>query len=238
MRPLLALLVLLPCAAFAGAWGLDAGLVGGVGMARFNAAPSGSPPPADPTNLFSLYPPSVAASGGAGLAGEAGIELTLHRKRRFSASLQVLWRGESLGMDETLTFPSGTTLNRTTLWEWSGVAFPLELSYSHPLSAGQGWALLGRAGAGAWYQKNEAWSKHLSSGASNLAQKWDGPPDDWGPLVGLGLDWLALPSGKRVCSFEVRATQGRAQVDPAAGGDQGVWTLGGVLSVPVHLWVL
>jgi len=232
MRYLLALLVALSATAHAGPWGLDVGLAAGIGMTRFSGEPSGA------DGAFSFLAPEVKASGGTGLAGQAGFELALHRKRRFMASLQVLWQGQSLGIDETLTFPSSTTLDRSLLWEWSGLLLPLELSYGIPLASAPTWALMGRAGVGAWYQKNQAWRKHLSSGASRLERPWNGPPDDWGPLLGLGLDWLALPSGKRVCSFEVRAMQGTTLLDADGGADRSAWTLGAVLSVPVAMWVL
>jgi hypothetical protein len=204
-------------------------------MSRVNALPGGVL--GKPNALFSLFGPSVQTSGGTGLAGQGGFELALNHKRRFMVSLQCAWMGGSMTVEQSIGAPFD--LQTKTVWEWSGVQLPLEISYGLPLSSGKGWALMGRAGLGAWYQKNQGWSKHLSAGATqNLAQAWDGPPDDWGPLAGLGLDWLALPTGKRVVSFEVRASQGRALLDPTSGLDQAVWTVGGVLSVPIKMWVL
>ena len=228
-------LFVLPLHAFAGAWGVDVGLVGGIGLSHLSALPSGVVAP--PGSLFSLFGPDVQSSGGLGLAGQAGFEVALHHKRRFMASLQCSWQGQNITLDQSIGAPFD--LANKTVWEWSGLLLPLELSYAFPLAARPGFVLMGRAGAGAWYQKSQSGSKQLSSGATNhLSQAWNGPPDDWGPLLGLGLDWVALPSGKRVCSFEVRATQGQALLDPIAGAGQAVWTLGAVLSVPVTMWVL
>lgn len=73
---------------------------------------------------------------------------------------------------------------------------------------------------------------------SPLERPWAGPPDDWGPLVALGVDWLSLPKGKRSVGFEVRADRGTAPQDPAAGAGLPVWGLQGVLVLPVWMGVL
>lgn len=216
----------------AGPWGLDVGLLAGVGPGGFVGQPAGL----DPSTFF--YPPKVTASAPLGLMGAVGADFSLHYKRRWTLSLQPQWQGRSLVMDETLDL-LGTELKRQTLWEWSGVQFPLSLHYSHPVARGEGWALLARAGAGAWYASVQNRRKQLSSGVgSPLERSWAGPPDDWGPLLALGVDWLSLPSGKKAVGFELRFERGTALQDAAAGAGLPVWGVCGVLVVPVWMKLL
>jgi hypothetical protein len=217
----------------AGAWSLDVGLAAGIGASGFVGQPAGQ----DPSTFFS--PPTVQASSSAGLLGSAGLDLSLQRKRRWGLNAQVLWEGHSLTMTEDLDFGGGTTLQRQTLWEWQDIAFPLSLSYAHPIWTRENGALLVHGALGVWWAQVQARHKSLSSGVgAALDRPWDGPSQDWGPLAALGLDWLSLPSGRRTVSFEVRATRGTAGQDPGAGADLPVWGLQGVLSIPIWMKVL
>lgn len=225
----LAFFVLLASGLHAGAWSLDAGLAAGVGAAAFVGEPAGS----------SLLGTAPSASGRAGLMGSAGLDLSLQRKRRLGLGLQVLWTGRTLTQDESFDFGGGTTVNRQTLWEWQSLMIPLSVSGALPLWSGPKEAVLGRLGLGAYADLAMARRKTLSSGVGTPIEKpWDGPAQDYGPLVSLGLDWIALPSGRRVVSFEVRGMRGTAAQDPAAGAGLPVWAIEGVLSVPIWMKVL
>lgn len=232
MRALALLLLLSAARLQAGAWSLDVGLAAGVGGSAFTADPAGL----DPASFIGT--PKVTAAGRAGLMGSAGLDLSLQRKRRWGLGLQVLWEGHTLVMDELLDFGSAT-LNRQTVWEWQSLAVPLSASYAHPLWTGEKEAVLGHLGLGAFGSFVMNRRKTLSSGVGTpLERPWAGPAQDFGPLVSVGLDWIARPSGRRVVSFEVRGTRGTAAQDPAAGAGLPVWAIEGVLSVPIWMKVL
>src|SRR5688572_13260319 len=110
----LALVLLFPSPVCAGPWGLDVGLLAGVGPSRFAGEPAGL----DPSTFF--FPPEVKASGGTGLLGSAGVDVSLHYKRRWTLSLQPQWQGRGLAMDESLDL-LGTVVKRKTVWEWQAV---------------------------------------------------------------------------------------------------------------------
>lgn len=219
-------------------WGLDLGVRGAFGLHRFAGEAGGLPPSTDPNNLFNLYPPSVQASGGMGLAGDLGPELALHYERRYYLSVQMLATAQQLSLDEGLRFADGTELQRQLRWSWQGARFPVELSYAYPLSHSPTQAFLLRLGAGAWYEHVQDRKKTLSSGGQDLPQDWAGPPDDWGPQASLGVDVLSLPSGKRLGSIGLTAFRGTALQDPRAGAGLPIWTLQLQVTVGVWMWVL
>jgi hypothetical protein len=229
----LALLALLSARLDAGAWSLDLGLAGAVGAAGFAGEPAGQ----DPATFFS--PPTVKATGRFGLDAGIGLDLSVQRKRRWGVDLQLLWQGHSLTMDESLDF-GGSVLDRQTLWEWQSLTLPLTISYALPVWTRPDAALLGHLGLGAWGASNLSRRKTLSSGVGTpLERPWvDGPAQDWGPLLALGLDWVKLPEGRRSASFELRVTRGTQAQDPGAGAGLPVWSLQGVISVPVWMKVL
>ena len=228
--------------AFASPWGLELGLVGGMGIARFAGEPTASPPPTDPTNLFAIYPPSAKGSQDTGLAGSVGVSITFTRKRKLYASLELLSSGQNLKFDEDLTFPSGTERKRSTVWEWNGFRPTLIAAYAWPLKLGDDWGLAPRLGGGAWYEKVTSRFKEVSvdSGpAKELA--WNGAPeDDWGWIAVVGLDWLRLGKGHGPAriGLDVRWREGHALPQPSAGADKPVRVIDAVLTVPVWLWVL
>lgn len=227
-----ALLLMLATTAHAGPWGLDVGLLAGVGPGGFVGQPAGL----DPTTFF--FPPKVTASAPLGLVGSVGADFSLHYKRRWTISLQPQWQGRSLVMDETLDL-LGTELKRQTLWEWQSVHLPLSLHYSRPIARGEGWALLARGGAGLWWSSIQNRRKQLSSGTGTpLERPWAGPANDVGPMLALGLDWLNLPKGSKAVGFEVRFERGVALQDREAGAGLPVWAVQGVLVVPIWLKVL
>lgn len=229
----LGLILLLAVRAQAGPWGLDVGLLAGVGPGGFAGQPAGQ----DPATLF--LPPKVTAGAPLGLLGSAGLDLSLHHKRRWTLSLQPQWRGQALAMDERLDFGGGTVLERKTLWEWQSVAFPLSLHHGRGLWRGRDRALVGRVGAGAWWAGVQGRRKRLDSGVGEaLARPWAGPPDDWGPLLAAGLDWLSLPSGRRSAGLELRWERGFAPQDPGAGAGLPAWGLQALLVVPLWMKVL
>lgn len=238
MRALALFALLLSAPLAASPWGLDLGVSGGVGLHRFAGEPGGLPPSTSSSNLFAQFPPSVQGSGGTGLSGAIGPELSLNYKRRYSLSVQALWQLKQLTMDESLRFSDGTELQRRTQWGWASAAYPIQAAYAHPLWVAPKQAIFGRIGAGAWYEHVQDRKKTLHSGASDLSLAWSGPPDDWGPLLSLGFDVLALPSGKRLGSVEFRATRGTALQDPQAGAGLPTWTLQLQVTVGVWMWVL
>ena len=102
-----------PASLGAAAWGLDYGLALSTGASRFAGEPTPLPPPTDPNSLFAVFPPTATGSGSTGLAGSAGLSLTLTHQRRFNATLELLADTTSQIADATLTFPDGTVLHRT-----------------------------------------------------------------------------------------------------------------------------
>jgi hypothetical protein len=230
---ILGLLLMLATTAQAGTWALDVGLAGGIGLSRFAGEPAGQ----DPATFF--FAPRVQAQGGSALQGQIGLDLSLSRKRRYSVSLQPSWAGQSLVLDERFDFGAGTTLKRQSAWEWQAFLLPLELAYSHPLWRDAKNAVLLRLGAGLWYAGVQGRRKTLRGESGDpLERPWAGPPDDWGPLAAVGLDWLSLPSGRRSATFELRLSRGQALQDPAAGAGLPVWGLQGVLAVPLWMRVI
>jgi hypothetical protein len=226
----------------AGPWGLEIGPVAGIGVSRFSGDPSPLPPPGEANNLFSLYPPSATGSQGVGLAGSVGLGFTLTRKRRLYFGLELLDSGESLVFNEDLRFPDGTKLQRSTVWEWSGLRPTLTAAYAWPFQMAPGWALAPRLGGGLWYEGVSQRQKLIAAdGGSPQAQPWPGaPPDDWGWIAIVGMDWLRLGTGQgpaRV-ALDLRWRQGRALPDAAAGADKPVQVIDAVLTVPLWLKVL
>ena len=242
MRWLVLILCVAPRLALAGPWGLEVGLVGSMGAANFAGDPTPLPPPVDPTNLFAIYPPSATGSQGTSLAGAAGVSFNFTRKRKLNLDLEFGVSGQSLKFDEQLTFPSGTTLKRSTVWEWSSFRPTAIASYAYPIKMGEGWALAPRLGGGAWYEKVGTRRKVIGvDGGTPTEFAWHGAPeDDWGWIVSVGIDWLMLGkgSGPKRIGLECRWRQGRALPEPAAGADKPVRVIEGVLTVPLGLWVL
>jgi hypothetical protein len=230
-RALLFLVVLALVAGLeASPWGLDLGPAFGFGFTRFAGEPAG--------REFLGYPPE-SAQGGYGLLGSVGLAVDLHYRRRTYLGLQVLWQGQSVGQALRYDFGGGTHLQQDTLWEWQSLALPLTLSRAWPVYRGAATVLAARAGLGLWYQAVLApRRKHVQADASSLEQAWAGPPDDWGPLALLALDWVRLQDGRRQVSFELRGQRGQAPVDPGGGVELPVWSLEFKLVVPVWMKVL
>jgi hypothetical protein len=231
-----------PARSQASPWGLEVGLLGGIGVARFAGEPTPLPPSADPTNLFAVYPPSATGAQGTGLAGSVGLSFVLTRKRRLYLGLELLQSGESLKFDEDLVFPDGTRLQRSTVWEWSGPRPTLTAAYAWPFQMGPSWGLAPRLGGGLWYEAVASRQKLIGAdGGSPQAIDWAGaPPDDWGWIAILGLDWLRLGPGlgpSRI-ALDLRWREGRALPEPGAGADKPVRVIDAVLTVPLWLKVL
>lgn len=228
--PALLILCLLAARLPASAWGVDVGLVGGIGVNGFWGAPAGLDP------AKAALPVQVKAGSSLGLLGQAGFEVAVSRKRRWMLSLQPSWLGQSRVMREDLDL-LGVPLQRKTTWEWQSFLLPLELSYAHPLHVAPKSVLMGRLGAGAWYAGTRGPHKTLSSGVGDpVVLPWNAPPDDWGPLLGLGLDWIELPRHSRRVSVELRAQRGTALLDEAAGAGLPGWGLEFLFAVPLYAW--
>jgi hypothetical protein len=241
MRWLPLILGLLSSGAFAASpWGLEVGLVGGIGITRFAGEPTPLPPPVDPSNLFAIYPPSATGVQGTGLAGSVGASFSITRKRKLYGSLELLASGQNLKFDEELTFPSGTTLKRSTVWDWSSFRPTATLAYAWPIKVGAAWALAPRLGGGLWYEKVSARQKLIGvDGGPVQAFAWTGAPeDDWGWIAVVGMDWLRLGPGRGPAriGLDLRWREGRALPEPGVGADKPVRVIDAVLTVPVYLW--
>lgn len=242
MRWLALLVCLIPQLASASPWGLEVGLVGSMGASRFAGEPTPLPPPVDPTNLFAIFPPSATGAQGTGLAGSAGAAFNFTYKRKVYVDLELAASGQLLRFDESLTFPSGLNLKRATTWEWSSFR-PLALvSYAYPIKMGEGWALAPRLGGGAWYETVTTRRKMIGvDGGTPVEVAWrSAPPDDWGWVASVGMDWLMLGQGKgpKRIGLECRWREGRALPEAAVGADKPIRVVEGVLTVPLGLWVL
>lgn len=242
MRWLLLIVGLVSSTAWASPWGLELGLAGGIGISRFAGEPTASPPPTDPTNLFAIYPPTAKGSQDTGLAGSAGLSITFTRKRKLYATLELLASGQTLKFDEDLTFPSGTELKRSTVWEWSSFRPTAFVAYAWPFKVGEDWGLAPRLGGGAWYEKVTGRQKLVGvDGGTPKEFTWtSAPEDDWGWIGVVGLDWLRLGKGKGPAriGLDLRWREGHALPQPSAGADKPVRVVDVVLTVPVWLWVL
>jgi len=78
-------------------------------------------------------------------------------------------------------------------------------------------------------------------GGSPQTFDWSGaPPDDWGWVAIVGLDWLRLGPGKGPAriGLDLRWREGRAPPEPAAGADKPLRVIDAVLTVPLWLKVL
>lgn len=242
MRVLLVGCLVLSSSAVAASWGLEWGLAASMGASRFAGEPTPLPPPTDPNNLFALFPPSATGSGGTGLAGAAGLTATLTRGRRFWASLDLMADDSSLLFDETLTFPDGSSLKRTTLWQWSGARADALLGWAWPLKMGSDWALAPRLGAGGWLERVTGRGKSASAdGGPSSPLHWDpAPDDDGGWIVAVGLDWLRLGAGPwpgRV-GLDLRWREGLHAPEPAVGADKPLRVWEAVLTIPIYLQIL
>lgn len=242
MRWLVLILCVASRLAIASPWGLEVGLVGSMGAANFAGEPTPLPPPVNPNNLFAIYPPSATGSQGTGLAGAAGVGFNFTRKRKLNLGLEVGMSGQMLKFDEQLTFPSGTTLKRSTTWDWSSFRPTAIASYAYPIKMGANWALAPRVGGGAWYEKVTARRKLIGvDGGTPVEVAWRGAPeDDWGWVASVGLDWLMLGkgSGPKRIGLECRWREGQAMPEKAAGADKPIRVIEGVITVPLALWVL
>ena len=242
MRILLLSLLLAPLTLCASPWGLEVGLVGSMGASMFAGDPTPLPPPVDPTNLFAIFPPSAKGSQGVGLAGSAGASFNFTYKRKLYLDLELAESGQLLRFDEELTFPSGTTIKRSTVWEWSSFRPLALISYAYPIKLGENWALAPRIGGGIWYETVNSRRKSIGvdGGSPNEVAWKSAPPDDWGWVASVGMDWLMLGPGKgpKRIGLECRWREGRALPEAAVGADKPVRVIEGVLTVPLALWVL
>ena len=164
----------------------------------------------------------------------------LFRSRAWAA-LELVQDGQTLIFDEDLNY-FGTEIKRHSAWVWSGFRPTLLAGYAWPIKMGAGWALAPRVGAGAWYE-TVTWRQKLMGydNATPVAVDWNGaPPDDWGWIACVGMDWLRLGpgSGPSRIGLDLRWREGRSLPEPSAGADKPVRVIDAVLTVPVYLWAL